>query len=147
MTMASTHIESFLCSFISVSSGLPLQDSQTTVARAGKNTRRHARSKRHNTPGALHTTPSSENFPKLYNHAASQEETSTSPINIFDFNHIDPSLSGDTVEMLKQLYAFYHNKHWGYEKLFRTFQRKKFALQCGCWKGGADWGCCKRYFS
>ena len=45
-------------------------------------------------------------------------------INIFDFNHIDTSLSPGTIEMLKNLYAYYHKKHYGYEKLYRGFQRK-----------------------
>ena len=31
--------------------------------------------------------------------------------NIFDFNHIDTTLSKRTVEMLKNLYAYYHKKH------------------------------------
>jgi len=45
-------------------------------------------------------------------------------INNFDFNHIDTSLSPGTIEMLKNLYAYYHKKHHGYEKLYRSFQRK-----------------------
>jgi len=44
--------------------------------------------------------------------------------NIFDFNHIDTTLSKGTVEMLKNLYAYYHKKHYGYEKLYRSCQRK-----------------------
>ena len=28
------------------------------------------------------------------------------------------------IEMLKNLYAYYHKKHYGYEKLYRSFQRK-----------------------
>ena len=39
-------------------------------------------------------------------------------LNVFDFNHIDPALPKETVDMLKRL----DKKHWGYEKLFRTFQ-------------------------
>ena len=44
--------------------------------------------------------------------------------NIFDFHHIDSTLSKGTIEMLKNLYAYYHKKHYGYEKLYRSFQRK-----------------------
>ena len=44
--------------------------------------------------------------------------------NIFDFNHIDPTRSKGTVEMLKNLNAYYHKKHYGYEKLYRSYQRK-----------------------
>ena len=44
--------------------------------------------------------------------------------NIFDFKHIDTALSQGTIEMLKNLYAYYHKKHYGYEKLYRSFQRK-----------------------
>ena len=57
------------------------------------------------------------------------------PLNIFDFNHIDPTLPKDTVDMLKRLFAFYHKKHWGYEKLFRTFQRRN--LLCNVVAGKA----------
>jgi len=49
-------------------------------------------------------------------------------LNVFDFNHIDISLSKDTIEMLKNLYAYYHRKHYGYEKLYRDFQRKKICF-------------------
>ena len=45
-------------------------------------------------------------------------------LNIFDFNHIDTTLSKDTVDMLKNLYAYYHKKHYGFEKLYRSYQRK-----------------------
>ena len=44
--------------------------------------------------------------------------------NIFYFNHIDTTLSQGAIEMLKNLYAHYHKKHYGYEKLYRSFQRK-----------------------
>ena len=32
------------------------------------------------------------------------------PQNIFDFKHVDTTLSKGTSEMLKNLYAFYHKK-------------------------------------
>jgi len=44
----------------------------------------------------------------------------------FEFNHIDQTLSEDKVKFLKDLYAFYHKKHYGYEKLHRSFRRKNF---------------------
>ena len=55
--------------------------------------------------------------------------------NIFDFNHIDTTLSQGTIEMLKHLYAYYHKKHYGYEKLYRSFQRKN--LLCNIVAGKA----------
>ena len=45
---------------------------------------------------------------------------------IFEFNHIDQTLSEENVKFLKDLYAFYHKKHYGYEKLHRGFRRKNF---------------------
>jgi len=45
-------------------------------------------------------------------------------LNVFNFNHIDISFSKGTIEMLKNLYAYYHRKHYSYEKLYRGFQRK-----------------------
>ena len=44
--------------------------------------------------------------------------------NISDFNHINTAFSHGTVEMLKNLYVYYHKKHYGYEKLYRSFQTK-----------------------
>ena len=45
---------------------------------------------------------------------------------IFEFNHIDQTLSEEKVKLLKDLSAYYHKKHYGYEKLYRGFRRKKF---------------------
>ena len=59
----------------------------------------------------------------------------TAQRNNFDFNHIDTALSKGTIEMLKSLYAYYHKKHYGYEKLYRTFQRKN--LLCNIVAGKA----------
>ena len=56
-------------------------------------------------------------------------------LNVFDFNDIDTSLSKGTIEMLKNLYAYYHKKHYGYEKLYRGFQRKN--LLCNIVAGKA----------
>ena len=55
-------------------------------------------------------------------------------INIFHFNHIDPALPKETVEMLRTVFAFYHKKHWGYSKLYRDFQRN---LACNVVAGKA----------
>lgn len=43
---------------------------------------------------------------------------------IYDFNHIDTTLSKGTIEMLKHLYVYYHKKHYGYEKMYRSYQKK-----------------------
>ena len=43
---------------------------------------------------------------------------------IYEFNHIDPSLSKEMVAILKNLYAHYHKKHYGYEKLYRFYRRR-----------------------
>ena len=56
-------------------------------------------------------------------------------LNIFHFNHIDTTLSKDTVDMLKTLYAYYHKKHYGFEKLYRSYQRKN--LLCNIVAGKA----------
>ena len=45
---------------------------------------------------------------------------------IFEFNHIDQTPSTEKVKILKDLYAYYHKKHYGYEKLHRGFRRKNF---------------------
>ena len=45
---------------------------------------------------------------------------------IFEFNHIDQTLSAEKVKILKDLYGYYHKKHYGYEKLHCGFRRKNF---------------------
>ena len=45
---------------------------------------------------------------------------------IYDFNHIDQTLSKEKVKKMKDLYVYYHKKHFGYEKLYRSFRRKNF---------------------
>jgi len=45
---------------------------------------------------------------------------------LYDFNHIDQTLSKEKVKKMKDLYAYYHKKHFGYEKLYRGFRRKNF---------------------
>ena len=37
--------------------------------------------------------------------------------NIYEFNHIDKTLSEEKVKKMKDFYAYYHKKHFGYEKL------------------------------
>ena len=54
---------------------------------------------------------------------------------IFEFNHIDTTLSKGTIEMLKNLYVYYHRKHYGYDKLYRGYQRKN--LVCNILAGKA----------
>ena len=53
---------------------------------------------------------------------------------IFEFNHIDQTLSKEKVKILKDLYAYYHKKHYGYEKLHRGFQRKNFVCNLSAGK-------------
>ena len=52
---------------------------------------------------------------------------------IFEFNHIDQTLSGEKVKPLKDLCAYYHKKH-GYEKLYRGFRRKNFVCNLSAGK-------------
>ena len=53
---------------------------------------------------------------------------------IYDFNHIDPSLKKEKVETLKVLYAYYHKKHFGYEKLYHSYRRKNFVCNLSAGK-------------
>ena len=54
--------------------------------------------------------------------------------NIYDFNHIDQTLSEEKVKKMKDLYAYYHKKHYGYEKLYRGFRRKNFVCNLSAGK-------------
>jgi len=45
---------------------------------------------------------------------------------ISEFNHINKTLSGNEVRILKDLYAYYHKKHYGYQKLYNSYRRKNF---------------------
>ena len=49
-------------------------------------------------------------------------------------NHIDQTLSKEKVEILKDLYAYYHKVHYGYEKLHRGFRRKNFVCNLSAGK-------------
>ena len=53
---------------------------------------------------------------------------------IYDFNHIDQTLSKEKVKKMKDLYAYYHKKHFGYEKLYRGFRRKNFVCNLSAGK-------------
>ena len=53
---------------------------------------------------------------------------------IFEFNHIDQTLSEEKVKFLKDLYTNYHKKHYGYEKLHRCFRRKNFVCNLSAGK-------------
>ena len=41
---------------------------------------------------------------------------------MFDFNHIDKSLSELEIETLKDFYKHYHKKYWCYKKSFKRFK-------------------------
>jgi len=53
---------------------------------------------------------------------------------IYDFNHIDQTLPKEKVKKMKDLYAYYHKKHFGYEKLYRDFRRKNFVCNLSAGK-------------
>jgi len=53
---------------------------------------------------------------------------------IFEFNHSDQTLSAEKIKTLKDLYAYYHKKHYGYEKLHRGFRRKNFVCNLSAGK-------------
>ena len=41
---------------------------------------------------------------------------------IFEFNHIDPSLSESEVTTLKDFYSYYHKKYWCFKKCFKSYK-------------------------
>ena len=41
---------------------------------------------------------------------------------IFEFNHIDKSLSEEQRETIKDLYKHYHKKHWCYKKSYKSYK-------------------------
>ena len=41
---------------------------------------------------------------------------------IFEFNHIDPSLSKEDVKTIKDFYKYYHKKFWCFKKAYRSFK-------------------------
>ena len=46
--------------------------------------------------------------------------------NIFDWNHISPSLSPEQVDELKSYYRVYHRKCWAYKKAYKKYRLIKF---------------------
>ena len=45
---------------------------------------------------------------------------------IFDFNHIDPSIEEETIKEIKKLYCFYHKRFWCYKKLLTRLKQSYF---------------------
>ena len=43
-------------------------------------------------------------------------------MDIFEFNHIDPSLSETDVEILKNFYSYYHKKYWCFKKAYKSYK-------------------------
>ena len=41
---------------------------------------------------------------------------------IFEFNHIDPSLTESDVETLKNFYSHYHKKYWCFKKSYKSYK-------------------------
>ena len=41
---------------------------------------------------------------------------------IFEFNHIDPSLSETDVKTLKDFYSHYHKKYWCFKKCYKSYK-------------------------
>ena len=41
---------------------------------------------------------------------------------IFEFNHIDKSLSEDQIQTITDLYKHYHKKHWCYKKSYKSYK-------------------------
>ena len=43
-------------------------------------------------------------------------------INVFDFNHIDKSLSKEDTSTLKDFYSYYHKKYWCFKKSYKSYK-------------------------
>ena len=41
---------------------------------------------------------------------------------IFEFNHIDPSLSKSDVNTIKDFYSYYHKKYWCFKKSYKSYK-------------------------
>ena len=41
---------------------------------------------------------------------------------IFDFNHIDPSISKSDIKTLKDFYIYYHKKYWCFKKSYKNYK-------------------------
>ena len=47
----------------------------------------------------------------------------TDKTNMFEFNHIDKSLSKTEVECLKDFYKHYHKKYWCFKKSYKRYKK------------------------
>ena len=43
-------------------------------------------------------------------------------VDIFEFNHIDPSLSESDVKTLKDFYSHYHKKYWCFKRSYKSYK-------------------------
>ena len=50
---------------------------------------------------------------------------------IFNFNHIDPTLNVETVKQLKEFYEFYHKRWWCTKAAFKHFKKVNLFLTMG----------------
>ena len=41
---------------------------------------------------------------------------------IFEFNHIDPSLSKSDVKIIKDFYSYYHKKYWCFKRSYKSYK-------------------------
>ena len=41
---------------------------------------------------------------------------------IFEFNHIDPTLSKSEIKTIKDFYKYYHKKYWCYKKSYKSYK-------------------------
>ena len=41
---------------------------------------------------------------------------------IFEFNHIEPSLSKSDVKTIKDFYSYYHKKYWCFKKTYNSYK-------------------------
>ena len=41
---------------------------------------------------------------------------------IFEFNHIDPSISKSDVKTIKDFYSYYHKKYWCFKKCYKSYK-------------------------
>ena len=41
---------------------------------------------------------------------------------IFEFNHIDPSLTETDIKTLKDFYSHYHKKHWCFKQSYKSYK-------------------------
>ena len=42
---------------------------------------------------------------------------------IFNFNHIDPTIEEEKLEEIKELYKYYHKRFWCYRKVYKRKKR------------------------